>query len=187
MLTQRHDDDHESLRFPERDGRPASPEQTVQIQIDPQIVASIGDLAVLRDVLRAPQVSDSLSPILIAIFEALRNVGAIAIEPAFDLTSLNLDSTLTEGELRRRRSFFDVRLRSDVDVVPAADVIRAVPFVLQAVVKPGEAPPWAHHGEPLLGHDDQNLRAQWYVFRVRANRVWSIATGHGVVIGDVDF
>ena len=48
--------------------------------------------------------------------------------------------------------------------------------------------------EPLVGTSDQvivdpgtGLQNQWYVFRCRADRAWSVSSGGGVIVADIDW
>ena len=59
---------------------------------------------------------------------------------------------------------------------------------------PRAIPPQTPLNEPLVGTSDQvvfnpatGLENQWYIFRCRANQAWSLASGDGVVIADIDF
>jgi subtilisin family serine protease len=178
-----HDPD-DARRFPVQAPGLSPSELILQIQLDPDVIRDVPSIAQLIDTLSRDVVEGAASP-LGQIRTALREFGATGIEPAFDWTSLDLSDILTPEEQQRRRGFFDVTFRPGTNLTDLAVRLRSLPFILQAVPLPDEAPPYAD--EPLLGTDDQNLDRQWYIFRVRADRAWRLATGRDVVVADIDF
>jgi subtilisin family serine protease len=172
-------------RFP-RGGSPSpDPENILQIRVDPEIgrvmpsMAEMTNLMAARDAREQP----AATPIT-QLVTLLRTLGAVSVGWPLDVTP-RLARILTPEEQAARRAILEVTFGPDVNLTEAAAAVSRVPGVREAVPVPGDAPPRAD--EPLLGVDDQDLMKQWYLFRVRAPQAWQLASGHGVVIGDVDY
>jgi subtilisin family serine protease len=181
--------EHDAERFPV-DARPTpSPEPVVQIRLDPDDAPDVPSMSAMMRFLadlNAAELERSVGPRGTALMAVLRELGAISIGWSLDDTAVpDLARILTPEERSRRRAIVDVTFRPGIDLRRAAVVIRAQPGVKAAVPLPVEAPPFQL--EPLLGQDDQDLTKQWYVFRIRADQAWCLASGKSVVIGDVDF
>ena len=75
-----------------------------------------------------------------------------------------------------------------------AQELSGLPDVERAVAVPKAIPPQTPLNEPLVGTSGQvvlnpasGLENQWYIFRCRANHAWTMASGEGVVIADIDW
>jgi len=82
----------------------------------------------------------------------------------------------------------------DADTQRIARELSLLPEVERAVAVPKAIPPQTPLNEPLVGNSDQvvldpatGMENQWYIFRCRADRAWSMASGNGVVIADIDW
>jgi len=91
-------------------------------------------------------------------------------------------------------NFVTLRFPPDTDTRQVARELSQLPEVERAVPLPRAIPPQTPLNEPLVGASDQvvvnpatGLENQWYIFRCRANQAWSLASGDGVVIVDIDF
>ena len=91
-------------------------------------------------------------------------------------------------------SFVTLHFPPDTDTQSVARELSQLPEVERAVAVPRALPPQTPLNEPLVGPNDQvvlnpttGLENQWYIFRCRANQAWSLASGAGVVVADVDW
>jgi hypothetical protein len=91
-------------------------------------------------------------------------------------------------------SFVTLHFPEDADTRRIADELRQLPEVERAVAVPKATPPLSPLNEPLVGTTDQvavnpatGMENQWYIFRCRANQAWTLASGNGVVIADIDW
>jgi len=91
-------------------------------------------------------------------------------------------------------SFVTFHFPASVDTQRIAQVLSRLSEVERAVAVPKAIPPQTPLNEPLVGTTDQvvlnpvsGLENQWYIFRCRANHAWTMASGDGVVIADIDW
>lgn len=91
-------------------------------------------------------------------------------------------------------SFVTLYFPPETDTRSVAQELNQLPEVARALPVPGARPPQSPLNEPLLGTSDQviadpitGLENQWYIFRCRANDAWSLASGEGVVVVDIDW
>ena len=91
-------------------------------------------------------------------------------------------------------SFVTLYFPSNADTQRIAQELSQLPEVERAVAVPKAIPPATPLNEPLVGTADQvmlnpatGMENQWYTFRCRANQAWSMASGNGVVIADIDW
>jgi subtilisin family serine protease len=92
------------------------------------------------------------------------------------------------------RSFVTLHFPQSADTPQIARELEALEDVVRAVPVPKAAPPQTPLDEPLVGANDQvvadpatGLQNQWYLFRCRVNQAWTVASGAGVVIADIDW
>ena len=97
-------------------------------------------------------------------------------------------------EVPNLASFVTLHFPDGANTPQIARELEQLPEVLRAVPVPIAVPPQTPLNEPLVGASDQvivdpttGFQNQWYVFRCRANQAWSMASGAGVVIADVDW
>ena len=91
-------------------------------------------------------------------------------------------------------SFVTLYFPPDANTQQIAQELNRLPEVERAVAVPKAIPPQTPLNEPLVGTSDQvvfnpatGLENQWYIFRCRTNQAWTMATGEGVVIADIDW
>ena len=145
-----------------------------------QIASPVGvNLAGLNQILQNHRLERAESSFLIAEAEATQ---AQAVAQQRGATVPNL------------ASFVTLYFPADADTQGIARELGRLPEVERAVAVPKAIPPQTPLNEPLLGSSDRvvlnpvsGLENQWYIFRCRANRAWSMASGDGVVIADIDW
>jgi hypothetical protein len=112
-------------------------------------------------------------------------LAAIAAQPA------SLAAAEAEGPAGLdRANFFQLSFPAEADLGQIAAELRELPEIERAVPVPKAIPPAALPlREPLVGTNDQLAipERQWYAFRTKANRAWSLSSGTGVVIADIDW
>jgi len=91
-------------------------------------------------------------------------------------------------------SFVTLHFPANADTQRIAQELSRLPEVERAVAVPKAIPPQTPLNEPLVGTTDQvvlnpvsGLENQWYIFRCRTNHAWTMASGEGVVIADIDW
>ena len=91
-------------------------------------------------------------------------------------------------------NFVTLHFPADEDTQRIAQELGQLPEVERAVAVPKAIPPQTPLDEPLVGTTDQvvlnpvtGLENQWYIFRCRTNHAWTMASGDGVVIADIDW
>jgi subtilisin family serine protease len=91
-------------------------------------------------------------------------------------------------------NFVTLHFPEDADTQRIAQELSRLPAVERAVAVPKAIPPQTPLNEPLVGTSGQvvlnpvtGLENQWYIYRCRANNAWSMASGNGVVIADIDW
>lgn len=91
-------------------------------------------------------------------------------------------------------SFLTLHFPEGADTQQIARELEALPEVVRAVPVPKAIPPQTPLNEPLVGASDQvvidpgtGLQNQWYVHRCRAAQAWTMASGSGVVVADIDW
>ena len=92
------------------------------------------------------------------------------------------------------RNFVTLRFPEEADTPQIARELKTIDSVVRAVAVPRAIPPQTPLNEPLVGTNDQvtidpvtGLENQWYIFRTRANQAWTMSSGAGVVVADVDW
>ena len=131
--------------------------------------------------------------------EILQRYGLEAAEPSIEIPER--EAAAAQSVARERGidvpnlgNFVTLHFPPDTDTQQVARELSQLPEVERAVAVPRARPPQTPLNEPLVGTSDQvvvnpatGLENQWYIYRCRANHAWSLATGDGVVIADIDF
>lgn len=91
-------------------------------------------------------------------------------------------------------NFVTLQFPPDADVHRIAQELNQLQQVARAVPVPKAIPPQNLPDDPLVGTSDKvvldpitGLENQWYLFRCRADRAWSLSSGQGVVVADIDW
>ncbi len=91
-------------------------------------------------------------------------------------------------------NFVTLHFPANADTQRIAQDLGQLPEVERAIAVPKAIPPQTPLNEPLVGNSDQvvlnpvtGLENQWYIFRCRADHAWTMASGNGVVIADIDW
>lgn len=91
-------------------------------------------------------------------------------------------------------NFVTLHFPAESDTRDIAQALNQLPEVERAVAVPKAIPPQIPLDEPLVGTGDQvvtnpvtGLENQWYIFRCGADRAWTMASGDGVIIADIDW
>lgn len=91
-------------------------------------------------------------------------------------------------------NFVTLHFPADADTQRIARELSQLLEVERAVAVPKAIPPQTPLNEPLVGNSDQvvlnpvtGLENQWYIFRCRVNQAWTMASGDGVVVADIDW
>ena len=120
-------------------------------------------------------------------------------EPSFLIEASEADelqaSMQEQGEdVPNLANFVRLQFPPDADTQEIARELAQLPEIERAVAVPKVLPPQSPLNEPLVGTTDTvvlnsgtGLENQWYIFRCRANHAWSMASGNGVVIADIDW
>jgi hypothetical protein len=113
-------------------------------------------------------------------------------EQAADL--VQADSKEKGTDLPNLANFITLHFPEGSDTKTIAEELSRLPEVVRAVAVPKALPPQTPLNEPLVGTTDQvvmnpatGLENQWYIFRCGVNQAWSMASGNGVVIADIDW
>jgi hypothetical protein len=129
----------------------------------------------------------------------LRAHGLERAEPSLEIPPVEAAAVQTSAraqgiELPNLAAFVTLHFPPNADTPGIARELAALESVARAVPVPRAIPPLTPLNEPLVGTTDQavlnpvtGLENQWYIFRTRANHAWSLASGAGVVIADIDF
>jgi len=170
-------------RFPTGPLKPGT--SAVQIRVRLELAQALADLEPQLASLTLPDSEQvALSP-LFELMHVLFGLGVrnctwpLGITPA-------LAKILTTEEKLERITLIEVTLPSSRDAANAVDRLQRLAAVANAVQVPNDAPP-SHVGDPLMGHSDQDLEQQWYLFRMRVDQAWQYSAGADVVIADIDY
>ncbi len=151
-----------------------------------------------------PQIAGIAPPggIPTRVQSVLQRHGVQAVESSFGIPSDRLaaiaaqPASLAAAEAAEgpagldRANFFQLRFPAEADLGQIAAELRQLPEIERAVPVPKAIPPAALPlSEPLLGTNDQLAipERQWYAFRTKADRAWSLSSGTGVVVADIDW
>lgn len=136
---------------------------------------------------------------LAGLNQILETYGVERAEPSFQTSEEEATAAQTTAlqrgiALPNLCSFVMFYFPADADIQQIAREMSQLPEVERAVAVPKAIPPESPLNEPLVGTTDQvvlnsatGLENQWYIFRCRANGAWSMASGNGVVIADIDW
>ncbi len=147
----------------------------------PSAIASPADvnLTALNEILQRNQLERAESSFQIAEPDAIQ-AQAVAKQQGVDVPNLG--------------NFVTLHFPAEADTQRIAKELGQLSEVERAVAVPKAIPPQTPLNEPLVGSSDQvvlnpvtGMENQWYVYRCRANHAWSMASGNGVVIADIDW
>jgi hypothetical protein len=144
------------------------------------IASAVGtELAPLNEILVRYQI-EGAEPSILTSEEAAAEAQAAAQEQGIEVPNLG--------------NFVTLHFPSDTNTQAVSEELSRLPEVERAVAVPKALPPQTPLNEPLVGATDQvvldpttGLENQWYVFRCGVNRAWSMASGAGAIIADVDW
>jgi hypothetical protein len=195
------DEDGELNRFPppdrvEGDLPPASLEPgIVEVEfrdgVKPQVIPSGTQGPVLVQSKSGENVSD-LNQILQRHQLEKAESSFLISDQAADLAQA--ESKEKGAEVPNLSNFVTLHFPEGSDTKTIAEELSKLPEVVRAVAVPKALPPQTPLNEPLVGTTDQvvlnpgtGLENQWYIFRCGVNQAWSMASGNGVVIADIDW
>ncbi|WP_447600632.1 hypothetical protein [Nitrospira sp. Nam80] len=154
----------------------------------------------------APAAADAPSAImsdmganLSGLYEVLQRYRLDRAESTFQISAQSADAAQTTAHLQgvtvpNLANFVTLHFPAEADTQRIAHELAALPEVERAVAVPKAIPPQTPLNEPLIGTTDQvvlnpatGLENQWYIFRCRINQAWSMGSGNGVVIADIDW
>jgi subtilisin family serine protease len=182
--------DDNTRRFPLRAPRFPYPLKILQLELREHIVDAMPshDEAVAMFALNAPppnrQATWQIQ--LLGLLTLLKSLGAISFDSAFAHPPNGLDQVLTAAEKATRARYYHVGFGDGADLNQITIAVRSNGAVSRVAPLPAFSPP-SLPDDPLVGTTDRDPQKQWYLFRCRAPRAWTLATGYNVVIADVDW
>jgi subtilisin family serine protease len=157
------------------------PEITAESEGAPSAIRSSAraDLSTLNQILQRHQLVKA-EPSLQTSPEQAAEAQAVARQKGADVPYLG--------------SFVTLHFPAEADTPGIAAELRRLPEVERAVPVPKAIPPQTPLNEPLVGTGDQVVvdpgtgrENQWYIYRCRSNQAWSMSSGSGVAIADIDW
>lgn len=189
---------------------PTRPPMGLSAPVSPKALSKLGVVPGVVEVRFKPGVAPTIPPHtlghpLIASTQAnmqpfnalLQQRGALRAEHTFRLSSkwdaLHQHAQSAHQRVAHFGDFVTLHFPALANTALAAAQLRALPMVERAAPVPRARPAASPASEPMVGISDQlpddppSPQPQWYLHRCRVVPAWKKATGHGVVIVDLDF
>ena len=146
-----------------------------------------------------PEIQSAAGTRLRSLNQILKKNKLERAEPSFQTSMEEADRAQAAARIRgidapNLGNFITFHFPKDADTEKIAEELNQLSEVVRALPVPTALPPATPLDEPLVGTSGQvvvdpatGLDNQWYIFRCRADKAWSKASGNGVVVVDIDW